>query len=127
MTRRALLLLACLGACRGASAREEQGVIAGDGPRLVVEVLNGTGIRGLARTGTRLLRERGMDVVGYGNAEAEVESTRVLVRRGNVEQGVRVVRALGVGRAELALDSLRRVDVTVVLGRDYPVPADIRP
>lgn len=127
MTARALLLLACLGACRGASAREEQGVIAGDGPRLVVEVLNGTGIRGLARTGTRVLRERGVDVVTYGNADREAESTRVLVRRGNLEQGVRVVRALGLGRAELAPDSLRRVDVTVVLGRDYPVPTGIRP
>jgi hypothetical protein len=95
--------------------------------RIVVEVLNGTARPGLARAGTRLLRRRGVDVVFFGNADAPAESTRVISRRGDPELAGRVIRALGVGVAETEADSLRRVDVTVILGEDFRAPDELHP
>ena len=94
--------------------------------RIVIEVLNGSGRSGAARLGTRQLRRHGLDVVYFGNGEA-VDSTRVLLRRGVRQSAERVREALDVGRVEVELDSLRRVDVTVVLGHDFRPVEDGRP
>lgn len=92
------------------------------GPRVLVEVLNASGVPGLAREGTRHLRQKGLDVVFYGNADQMVDSTEVLVRRGDGSAGARVARALGLGVVRRVEDTLRRVDITVLLGRDYRPP-----
>lgn len=86
-----------------------------------VEVLNGSGRSGLARQAARHLRRRGLDVVLFGNAGSgpPADTTRVILRRGKRDRMEQVRGALGVGRMEVALDSLRRVDVTVILGRDF--------
>ncbi|HWB43463.1 MAG TPA: LytR C-terminal domain-containing protein [Gemmatimonadales bacterium] len=89
--------------------------------RVIVEVLNGTRRSGAARSATRQLRRRGLDVVFFGNAEAAVDSTRVIVRRGDPGRGREVREALGVGMVVVEPDTLRRVDVTVILGPDYRV------
>ena len=88
------------------------------GKRVTVEVLNGTQRPGLARTATRALREQGLDVVFFGGGPA-ADSTRVYVRRGDPGRGRDVAEALGVRRVSIAPDTLRRVDVTVVLGKDW--------
>ncbi|HEX3273858.1 MAG TPA: LytR C-terminal domain-containing protein [Gemmatimonadales bacterium] len=88
------------------------------GQRIRVEVLNGTRRPGFARTATRALREQGLDVVFFGTGPAS-DSTRILVRRGNPGQGREVAEALGIGRVTVAPDSLRRVDVSVLLGADW--------
>ncbi len=88
------------------------------GRRIRVEVLNGTARPGLARTATRVLRQQGLDVVFFATGPA-AESTRVLVRRGDPGQGRDVAEALGVGRVLVEPDTLRRVDVTVLLGNDW--------
>lgn len=85
----------------------------------MVEVLNGTRRAGAARGATRMLRRRGLDVIFFGNAEEKVDSTRVIVRRGDPGQGREVRVALGTGRILVEPDSLRRVDVTVILGPDF--------
>jgi hypothetical protein len=87
--------------------------------RVTVEVLNGTRRQGLARVATRALRERGIDVVFFGNADTLADSTRVVVRRGDPGRGKDVVEALGAGRIRIEPDTLRRVDVTVIVGEDY--------
>lgn len=98
------------------------------GPRVIVEVLNGTTKPRLARAATSVLRRAGLDVVYFGNGAAPAEdSTDVLVRRGAVEAGERVAKALGLGRVRRALDTLRRVDVTVILGGDFVPPAGLLP
>jgi LytR cell envelope-related transcriptional attenuator len=84
-----------------------------------VEVLNGTRRAGVARAATRMLRRRGLDVVFYGNAEAVVESTRVIVRRGDSGVGRDVRQAIGAGRVVMEPDTFRRVDVSVILGPDF--------
>jgi len=87
--------------------------------RILVEVLNATGRQGLARLGTRQLRSEGLDVVFFGNADSVVDSTRVIARRGKRGDAERVRAALGLGHVLLEMDTLRRVDVSVVLGSDY--------
>lgn len=93
---------------------------------MVVEVLNGTATAGLARVGARELRRAGFDVVYLATASA-VESTAVLVRRGDVESGERVRKALGAGKVKALRDSTRHVDVTVILGPDYRAPDEVHP
>ena len=87
--------------------------------RIVAEVLNGSGRQGLARIATRMLRREGVDVVLLANADSVVDSTRVLVRRGDRSRGDEVRAVLGTGAVSARADTLRRVDVTVVLGRDF--------
>lgn len=94
--------------------------------RIVVEVLNGNGRQGLARTVTRELRQQGLDVVYFGSTE-KADSTLVLVRRGDPGSGSVVAKALGMGKVRTEVDTLRRVDVSVILGSDYQHQADLHP
>lgn len=98
-----------------------------DGERIVVEVLNGAGRRGVARAATRVLREAGFDVVYFGNVAQTVAVTEALARRGDSALAARVARALGKSRVRVATDTLLRVDVTVLLGADYRAPPGLRP
>jgi hypothetical protein len=95
--------------------------------RIIVEVLNGSGRNGLGRLGARRLRRHGIDVVLFGTADSMVDSTRVLLRRGEKIRADHVKDALGVGRVREAPDSLRLVDVTVILGPDFIPDEDGRP
>jgi hypothetical protein len=85
-----------------------------------VQVLNGSGVPELAQRAAAVLRERGLDVVAVGNADAsDYERTVVLLRRGRRGVAGQVARALGRGEVVQQLDATLLVDVTVVLGRDY--------
>ncbi len=95
--------------------------------RIIVEVLNGSGRNGLARLGARRLRRHGIDVVLFGTADSTVDSTQVIIRRGDKARADRVQDALGVGRIREARDSLRLVDVTVILGPDFIPDENGRP
>ncbi|HET7603735.1 MAG TPA: LytR C-terminal domain-containing protein [Gemmatimonadales bacterium] len=92
----------------------------------VVEVMNGTGRRGLARTAARQLRSHGIDVVGYDNADSTAE-TLLLVRRGDERRARVVARALGTGKIRQVPDTTRQVDVTVVLGDDFRPQDELHP
>ena len=95
--------------------------------RIIVEVLNGSGQDGMARLGTRQLRGKGLDVVNVGNAPETVDSTRIILRRGEPSAAEQVRAALGTGTIRTQIDTLRRVDVTVVLGPDYRPEESGRP
>jgi hypothetical protein len=92
-----------------------------------VEVLNGTRRSGLAVDVGRLLRSRGIDVVALGNADTLSDRTRVLARRGDLDAARRVARALEQGQPELVPDSLRFVDVTVIIGADFATDLPLHP
>lgn len=129
MTGVVLAGVAALGAamCRpGNGSTPEAPAWAPDG-RVTAEVLNGSGRPGLARQVTRFLRQRDVDVLYFGTAAAETDSTRILVRRGDLVRGHRAARALGQGLVSAAPDTLLRVDVTILLGRDYRPPAGALP
>jgi len=116
---RVLVLVLVVSACGGDSTKTRP--IPGDrNPAITVEVLNASGRAGDARVVTRLLREVGIDVVYFGNAgEGGLDSTRIIVRRGAAKVGDRVRAALGQGRVEVALDSSKLLDVSVLLGADF--------
>ena len=87
--------------------------------RIIVEVLNGTQRQGAARTATRMLRHGKVDVVFVGNADSTADSTRVIVRRGDPAKARYVAQLLGGGMIVVQTDTLRRVDVSVILGEDF--------
>jgi LytR cell envelope-related transcriptional attenuator len=95
--------------------------------RVTVEVLNGTRRQGAARTATRILRRRGLDVVFLGNADSLAGATRVLARRGKPELARYVAGVLGGGLVLVETDTLRRVDVSVILGDDFLPRQDVIP
>lgn len=111
---------------RGADRRTLAGAFGGsarapEGTRVKVEVLNATHTRGLARRATRLLRDRGFDVVELGTT-APRDSTVVFDRSGHPEWARLVAEALGGARVESRPDSSRYLDVTVLLGASWRAP-----
>jgi hypothetical protein len=95
-----------------------------DGVRIRVQVLNTTRTRGLARRATRLLRDRGFDVVEIGTTAPALDSTLVLDRSGHPEWAATVATILTPARAVTRPDSSRYLDVTVLLGRTWHPPAE---
>jgi hypothetical protein len=95
--------------------------------KVQVEVLNGTQRQGAARTATRMLRGQGFDVVFLGNADSAAESTRIIARRGDSTKARYVARALGSGEVVVQIDTLRRVDVSVILGEDFRPRLELHP
>jgi len=98
--------------------------------RIRVEVLNGAGVPGLAARARDHLRAEGFDVVYYGNAPSFDRETTVVLARTEPAGAARAVAGrLGVTRVEVAPDSARFVDVTVLLGSDWPgePPGDADP
>ncbi|MEX2325912.1 MAG: LytR C-terminal domain-containing protein [Gemmatimonadaceae bacterium] len=97
-------------------------VVAPAGVRIKVEVQNATATRGLARQATLYLRDRGFDVVSFGNASERRDSTLVLDRSGHGDWAALVATAMK-ARAESRPDSSRYLDVTVLVGGDWRPPA----
>lgn len=129
--RLAPLVCAVAAVACGGDAAPAHRVPGEDGSRaIVVEVLNASGRDGDARAGTRILRRAGIDVVYFGNADRILDSTRIIVRRGDARAAERVRAALRIGRVEVQLDSGRLLDASVLLGADFtpgPAPLDLNP
>lgn len=91
------------------------------GQRIRVQVLNASGRSGLARLATRELRDKGFDVLEFGNAPSGTDSTRSLVydRVGKLELARQVADAMRIRRVEARPDSNLVLDVTVILGTDW--------
>lgn len=95
-----------------------------DGPATRVEVLNGSGRPGLARSATERLRAAGFDVVYFGNA-GEPRGLSLVLDRGGADAGARrAAAALGIRDVRTEPNAVRMVDVTVMLGKDWPPKAD---
>lgn len=96
------------------------------GVRIRVEVLNASTVRGLARRATMFLRDRGFDVVENGSAPSAErrDSTLVLDRTHHAEWAALAARAMGGARVESRPDTLRDVDLTVLVGAAWRPPAE---
>lgn len=92
---------------------------ADDGRATTAEVLNGTPRTGLASAAAKMLRLRGVDVLGTGRA-AERARTLVYDRVGDFRRAAQVCEVLGCrsARAVTRPDATRAVDVSVELGED---------
>ncbi len=85
-----------------------------------VEVLNGGGHPGLARVATDKLRAAGFDVVYFGNSSEPRGISVALDRGGREEAAHEVAAALGIRTVRTEPDANRFVDVTILLGKDWP-------
>jgi len=89
-------------------------------PAGVVEVLNGSGVKGAANIMARRLQDKGFDVVKVGNAdEMNHAYTMIAVRRPGTAVGERLAQTLGVKRVLLFYNEALLVDATVFVGQDY--------
>ena len=91
--------------------------------RVRVEIINATKTSGLARRATRVLRDRGFDVVKYSTSATMQDSTLVLDRTNHLDWAELVGKALGNARVATRPDTSSYVDVTVVLGGNWRAPA----
>lgn len=92
-----------------------------DARAIVIEVLNGAGVQGLAAQTAKVLRSAGgMDVTALGQAPHSRSRTVVYDRTGDFHRAARVRAALGcpTAIASTRIDALRGVDVSVELGGD---------
>lgn len=91
------------------------------GGAVTAEVLNASGLDGVALRATKILRLRGFDVVHFGNAPQPEPATRFADRSGRPEEARDAAEALGCPEAEIVTEVLSdpKASVTVVLGPDF--------
>jgi hypothetical protein len=111
------------------AALDDSSAHAPAGTRIIVRVVNASGVSGLARRATLTLRDFGYDVVDYTSERAGArKETEIVVHTGHDAWAARLQRALGTGRITSRPDSLRYLDLTVILGRDWQAPTEpLRP
>jgi len=111
-----------------AAVDDSSGRAPGDS-RVRVRVLNASGTRGYARRATIELRDRGFDVVEYDTERGTPRSgTLIVSHTGHRDWAERLQRAVGTGAIEARPDSLRYVDLTIFVGRDWkPSTETLRP
>lgn len=87
---------------------------------VTAEILNASGVSGLALEAAKILRSNGVDVVGLGNWSGVLSHTVIYDRTGSPETARRARRALGCPQAETEteVDEKKMLDVTVVLAQD---------
>lgn len=107
-----------------AVAELDPDAMAPEGERVRVRVLNATTTSGLARRLTNLARDLGYDVVDYGTESLDRrEVTTIVVHTGQTEWARRLARGIGADSIEPSTDTLRYVDLTVLIGTDWKPPA----
>ena len=87
-----------------------------------VEVLNGCGVDGMARTVANRLRDTGFDVMTLDNADRfDYPESIVIDRLGAPQDADRVAEALGISNRiqQIVPDPFRIESVTVIIGRDF--------
>lgn len=95
--------------------------------RVRVEVLNAGGRPNMARAATQALRDNGFDVVYFGNAGSfDKDSSVVLDRVGRLDLARSVADALAIRSVRSEPDPNLFLDVSVVLGEGWDLPAPAR-
>ncbi|MFH1861848.1 MAG: LytR C-terminal domain-containing protein [bacterium] len=91
-----------------------------------VQVLNGCGVSGIAGRVRGILRDRGFDVISYGNARKQNHSQSHIIIRSEGSFGERaaeiLAESMGIAPEQIRSErdpSLVDINVTVVLGLDY--------
>ncbi len=87
-----------------------------------VEVLNGCGVSGIAKSTTDFLRQSDIDVVYMGNHTSySVPNSRIIDRTGDRDTALRIAEILGIDSqfVETEMDNSKQLEVTIILGKDY--------
>lgn len=93
--------------------------------RIKVEVVNATDIRGLGQLATAWLRDQGFDVVSTTTAPEKErrDSSLVLDRSGHPAWAALAAKAIGGASVAARADTLRFLDLTVLVGRTWRPPS----
>lgn len=105
------------------SSEDSKFIPAANSRSLEVEVLDGAGSMRAAQQMTNILRAQGYDVVEMKRNNGEVEDrTFIFDRSGNLDAARKLATVLGVPLDKVfqKIDRTLYVDITVVLGKDYP-------
>lgn len=87
---------------------------------LTVLVLNGCGVEGIGQRTARRLRELGLDVVDFRNADSfDYTESMVVDRTGDMASAVVVARLINVRSVIQQIPETPLVDVIVIVGSDY--------
>ena len=90
---------------------------------LRVQVLNGCGVKGLARRVSPALRGLGLDVRETKNASRpDYDYSSIIDRRGNVDAARALADSLGIKREHVSSEfapNLVDIDLTLIVGADY--------
>jgi len=86
---------------------------------VVVEVLNGCGLKGIGERACQLLNDQGFDVMFVGNADDfGYERTLVVDRTGDLSKANAIADVLGIGQVISQLSASTYVEATLVVGND---------
>lgn len=97
------------------------GVMGGDGqPAPKIEVLNGTGVRGVASAVADKLRTAGMEVDKTGNApKSDYAECCIITRRGRITQVDQIAQMLQCRDIQEESATPGKPDITVIVGSNY--------
>jgi hypothetical protein len=85
-----------------------------------VLVLNGCGIEGIGLETARYLREKGLDVVDFRNADSfDYEETIVVDRAGDMGAALEIARMLRIPNVIQQIPETPLVDIIIVVGADH--------
>jgi hypothetical protein len=87
-----------------------------------IEVLNGCGIAGIARSATNFLRKGDFDVVYMGNYKNySVSKSMVIDRIGKKDIALKIASLMGISQQQVKteIDKNKQLDASVILGEDY--------
>jgi polyisoprenyl-teichoic acid--peptidoglycan teichoic acid transferase len=88
-------------------------------PPARIEVLNGSGVAGLAKQVADKLQSEGFDVARTENApRSDYDRSRIITNKGKSEPAQRIASIMGCGELTPGHKD-KDVDVTVIVGRDY--------
>lgn len=89
---------------------------------LSVEVLNGNGYKGVAKTAANFLKENGLVVMNVGNSNSfNYTNTLIVDWKGNVENSLKLARLLKINPENIVIYNRqdKPLDITLVLGKDW--------
>lgn len=87
---------------------------------LTVLVLNGCGVEGIGQRAARRLRELGLDVVDFRNADSFGYAESIVVdRTGDLPAAAGVAKLLGASNVIQQVPETPLVDVILIVGADY--------
>jgi hypothetical protein len=87
-----------------------------------VEILNASGVSGIASRASDYLRDKNIDVVKIGNYDKGlIDKTIIIDRSGNKANAKLIGKILGINNSNIVeqLNPELVIDVTVILGLDY--------
>ena len=92
------------------------------GEKISIQVLNGSGEKGIAERFSKFLHNSGHDVVLRGNADHfSYKNSEIIIRNSNKFAAENIANLLGINQNKISTqkDKLLLCDITLILGKDF--------